>query len=452
MHLILLREGPTGQQVLLSRRAGGVYASGMWHLPSGHLDGPHEDVIDGGWRELLEETGVRTGRADVQAGVTVHHRAPAGAARIGVFLVIRVWEGEPEITEPELCDGMDWFGWQALPEPMVAYCRAGLDAYRAGARLAVHFQEPGDPIAYDPAVDRLYIVPDAPLQDDAERPEEAVRVFAEQAVGRITHWADSSWPREESQVWRATGARGGAWYVKRHQNDRFHAREVKALRHWVPALGTRAPRLVATDGPGRLVVLTEVAGRPLHGQALPAALEQEVHRQVGELTARYHHAAPANVAPPPGPGKLHRHLDSARPLLAAGDEDLALALAARRDTLPPAPHVPTHGDLQPRNILLETVGDGNLRAGLIDFERSELGPAVRDFVRLSDTWLGRPDLMEAFFTGYGRHLTTEELERLRCEAALDAVSGIAYGRTHHDPELLERGLRTLRALRTHTFL
>lgn len=78
-------------------------------------------------------------------------------------------------------------------------------------------------------------------------------------------------------------------------------------------------------------------------------------------------------------------------------------------------------------------------------ERIAGGPAVRDFVRLSDTWLGRPDLM----SGYGRSLTGEEQERLRCEAALDAASGIAYGHTHHDPELLERGLR---ALRTHTFL
>lgn len=38
------------------------------------------------------------------------------------------------------------------------------------------------------------------------------------------------------------------------------------------------------------------------------------------------------------------------------------------------------------------------------------------------------------------------------EAALDAVSGIQCGHTHHDPEVVERGLRTLRALRTGTFI
>lgn len=159
VHLIVLRDGPGGRQVLLSRRAGDVYATGMWHMPSGHLDGPHEDVVAAGIRELGEETGLVCDRADVRAAVTVHHRAPSGHARIGVFLGVTHRQGEPRILEADRCDAMDWFSWDTLPEPMVAYCRAGLDAYRAGARLAMHFQQPGDPVAHDPAVDRLHIVP-----------------------------------------------------------------------------------------------------------------------------------------------------------------------------------------------------------------------------------------------------------------------------------------------------
>ncbi|MFE2569524.1 hypothetical protein [Streptomyces mirabilis] len=42
---------------------------------------------------------------------------------------------------------------------------------------------------------------------------------------------------------------------------------------------------------------------------------------------------------------------------------------------------------------------------MIDFERSEDGPAVRDFVRLPDAWDGRPDLYEAVTDGYDRPLT-----------------------------------------------
>lgn len=164
VHLMAVREGPTGIEVLLSRQAGGVYAAGMWHLPSGHLDGPHEDVVTAVVREAYEETGLVADPADVRAALTVHHRAPAGSARVGFFFEVRRWRGTPRIREPEVCDGMDWFPLDALPEPIVAYCRAGLDAYRAEARIAVHFQEPGDPVAYDPGCDRSRFLPgpDAP--------------------------------------------------------------------------------------------------------------------------------------------------------------------------------------------------------------------------------------------------------------------------------------------------
>lgn len=54
VHLILRRDGTTGPEVLLSRRAGNVHASGLWHLVFGHLDGPHEDVVDALIREAAE--------------------------------------------------------------------------------------------------------------------------------------------------------------------------------------------------------------------------------------------------------------------------------------------------------------------------------------------------------------------------------------------------------------
>ncbi|MDQ0764967.1 hypothetical protein [Streptomyces canus] len=55
-----------------------------------------------------------------------------------------------------------------------------------------------------------------------------MRQLAEQAVGRITTWTDASWARDRSRVWRADGAQAGVWYVKIHQNTRFHHREVDA--------------------------------------------------------------------------------------------------------------------------------------------------------------------------------------------------------------------------------
>ncbi|MER6095967.1 NUDIX domain-containing protein [Streptomyces sp. NPDC001728] len=159
VHLLAIRDGDNGGEVLLSRRAGAVYAQGHWHLPSGHLDGPHEDVVTALVRETREETGLLVDPADVHAAVTVHHRSPGGGARVGFFFEVRRWSGVPRVMEREVCDGMGWFAFDAMPEPMVAYCRAGIDAYRAGARVAVHFQEPGDLIGYDPKMDRVRLVP-----------------------------------------------------------------------------------------------------------------------------------------------------------------------------------------------------------------------------------------------------------------------------------------------------
>lgn len=196
VHLLALRDGTAGPEVLLSRRAGDVYAAGCWHLVSGHLDGPWEDMVTALIRETREEAGIVVDTADVCAAVTVHHRSPAGGARMGVFFEVRRWHGTPQVREPQVCDAMGWFPLDELPEPMVAYCRAGLDAYRAGARMGVHFQEPDDPIAYDPAADRLVLVPDHDGRGVV--PNEAVCAFAEQAVGRIAASKDVSWAREES--------------------------------------------------------------------------------------------------------------------------------------------------------------------------------------------------------------------------------------------------------------
>ncbi|MFB8137421.1 phosphotransferase [Streptomyces mirabilis] len=444
VRLIALRGSETGPEVLLSRRAGEVYATGLWHLPSGHLDGPEEDVVTALVRETREETGVLVAPADVRAAVTVHHRSPGGGACVGFFFEVRRWLGTPRVMEPDVCDAMGWFPLDALPEPMVAYCRAGLDAYRANAQIALHFQEPGDPVAYTPAVDRLRLVSEAGSHSVVP---DAVRDFAERAVGRISGWTDVSWVREGSQVWRADGAEAGVWFVKIHQNDRFHQREVCAFRSWVKNLGPVAPRLVAADESLRAVVITAVPGRALHGAVYPPAEERRIFYRIGQLAATIHRSAPARPATHDTLplGKLERHLDGARAYLAPGDEAFIRATAERAAGLPALAVGTTHGDFQRRNLRWEKA-TGTLC--VIDFERSEDGPAVRDFVRLSDAWDGRPDLYEAVTDGYGRPLTPAEAEHLAVLSVLDAVSGIQYGMAYGDLELVERGRRTLARLRS----
>jgi hypothetical protein len=68
--------------------------------------------------------------------------------------------------------------------------------------------------------------------------------------------------------------------------------------------------------------------------------------------------------------------------------------------------VPVHRDYCPANWLVTCDG---VWAGVIDFEFAYWDMRVADFTRYPDwDWIGRPDLVEAFFDGYGRSLTPEE--------------------------------------------
>lgn len=147
IHLLLLR----GEDVLLARRSGTGYADGLLHAPSGHLE-DGEDVRSGMIREAREEIGIELAPEELEAVLVMQHRAPSGQARIGWFFAAKLADGaaEPANMEPDKCSELAWYPLADLPDDMVAYCRAGIDAYRTGHRFLLHLHESGDSIAYDP--------------------------------------------------------------------------------------------------------------------------------------------------------------------------------------------------------------------------------------------------------------------------------------------------------------
>ncbi|WP_329458560.1 methyltransferase domain-containing protein [Streptomyces sp. NBC_01497] len=150
VHLILRR----GDEVLLARRQGTGYADGLLHAPSGHVE-DGEDVRAALLREAYEETGVRLGPEDVRVALVMQHRGPGGQPRIGWFFEAEYGAGarpdtEPYNREPDKCSGLSWHPLAALPDDMVAYCAAGLEAYRAGGHFVLHWHEDGDGIARMP--------------------------------------------------------------------------------------------------------------------------------------------------------------------------------------------------------------------------------------------------------------------------------------------------------------
>jgi 8-oxo-dGTP diphosphatase len=52
--------------------------------------------------------------------------------RIDFFFSCRSWTGEPRIVEPEKAGALDWFGLDALPEPVVPHERVVLEGLGTG--------------------------------------------------------------------------------------------------------------------------------------------------------------------------------------------------------------------------------------------------------------------------------------------------------------------------------
>ncbi|HUY46624.1 MAG TPA: aminoglycoside phosphotransferase family protein [Streptosporangiaceae bacterium] len=277
--------------------------------------------------------------------------------------------------------------------------------------------------------------------------------LARTVAGEIGEVADRSWQREGSAVWQIADAAGGCWFVKRHSSERFHQREVSAYRHWTAALGPgRAPDLAAADSQMLAIVISGLPGQIALNLRLAADDEREMHRQAGELLRRLHNTAPP-VPGCPGLGRavqrVDEHLSRTGALLTSSEITLVRRCAAELASLAPElPAVPTHGDAQLRNWLWNRA---TRLLAMIDFERAETGPAVRDLVRLEyGPWDQRPDLRASFLDGYGRALTHAEEQALPRLAALDALSGLQWGTANGDREVADRARKTFARLRVRS--
>lgn len=135
VHLLLIRD----DKVLLSLRQGG-YASGLWQVPSGHLEAL-ESTDDGTAREGLEEIGVRVPSDQLEFAHFIDHCAPGEEPRLGVFYRALSWEGEPRNAEPAKCGGIGWYAFDEVPANTVPYHAEAL-AHIAAGRVRSKFGWP----------------------------------------------------------------------------------------------------------------------------------------------------------------------------------------------------------------------------------------------------------------------------------------------------------------------
>jgi 8-oxo-dGTP diphosphatase len=130
MGVLVMRRG----RVLLGRRRGS-HGEGYYAAPGGHIEFG-ESFEQAARREVSEETGLEI--ADLKLlsiGNYVFKREDGERHYIDVDFVCEAPAGEPQLAEPEKCDGWDWYELDHLPQPLFIVTRRMIESLRSGVTL-----------------------------------------------------------------------------------------------------------------------------------------------------------------------------------------------------------------------------------------------------------------------------------------------------------------------------
>jgi 8-oxo-dGTP diphosphatase len=130
MGVLVMRRG----RVLLGRRRGS-HGDGYYAAPGGHIEFG-ESFEQAARREVREETGLEI--ADLKllsVGNYVFKREDGERHYIDVDFVCEAPAGEPELAEPEKCDGWDWYDLDDLPQPLFIVTGRMIESLRSGVTL-----------------------------------------------------------------------------------------------------------------------------------------------------------------------------------------------------------------------------------------------------------------------------------------------------------------------------
>lgn len=109
--VIIIRDN----KVLLGRRKN-AHGAGSWCFPGGHLEF-NEAFIECAQREVREETGLQLTNIK-PAAFTNDIFTQEGKHYVTLYFTAECDSGEPQLLEPDKCEGWAWFPWNNLPQPL----------------------------------------------------------------------------------------------------------------------------------------------------------------------------------------------------------------------------------------------------------------------------------------------------------------------------------------------
>ena len=130
MGVLVMRRG----RVLLGRRRGS-HGEGYYAAPGGHIEFG-ESFEQAARREVSEETGLEI--VDLRllsVGNYFFKREDGERHYIDVDFVCEAPAGEPQLAEPEKCDGWEWYDIDDLPQPLFIVTRRMIESLRSGVAL-----------------------------------------------------------------------------------------------------------------------------------------------------------------------------------------------------------------------------------------------------------------------------------------------------------------------------
>jgi 8-oxo-dGTP diphosphatase len=121
--VLLLRDGPGGDEVLLQRRQRTGFMDGYWAASAaGHVEFG-EPCTTAVVREAREELGIVLAEDDLRPLCAVHRYQKSDRPvdqRVDFFFTCRHWDREPALQEHK-ASALRWFALSALPEPVVPH-------------------------------------------------------------------------------------------------------------------------------------------------------------------------------------------------------------------------------------------------------------------------------------------------------------------------------------------
>lgn len=214
------------------------------------------------------------------------------------------------------------------------------------------------------------------------------------------------------------------------------AQELQAHRAWLQpwtAKG-RAPQFAYGDESAKLLVTRYLPGELVQGSDHEYA--PETYRQAGRLLAQLHgQSAVEGDFEADGKRRALAWLDQPHRIAPTIAEELRATISSWPE--PTDLLVPTHGDWQPRNWLIDQGA-----VSVIDFGRADLRPAYTDFGRLAtQQFRTEPALEAAFFDGYGTD--PRDPEKWQRQLIREAVGTACWAHRVGSDDYEQQGLRML---------